>query len=86
MLKKLKNGGILALLLAAGMAVMQPTSAKAADRPYRDGYHDQIRRGRDDVRVVRDYRYVDRRPVVNRYYVPARSYGYPYYVYPSCPR
>ena len=92
MLKKLKNGGILALVLAAGMAVLQPASANAAERPNRDGYHDQIRRGGDwnrghDIRDRRDW---DRRPVVNRYYAPAPVYRYPvadpYYGYSNCPR
>jgi hypothetical protein len=94
MLKKFKNGGILALVLAAGMAVLQPASAQAAERHDRDGYHNQVRvdnriRERGWDRGVRGREYA-------RYYAPApryerRHYGYPsvaypYYGYGVCPR
>ena len=39
-----KRVGILALVLSAGMAVMEPAVAKAADWHDRDGHHDRDRR------------------------------------------
>jgi hypothetical protein len=74
MLKKIKNTGILALALAAGMAVIQPASALAADR------HDERGFVRDRGRVVQNW---DRgREVRDRAYVryaPAPRYDDRYY-------
>jgi hypothetical protein len=84
MLKKIKNGGILALVLAAGMAVLQPASAAAAERHDRDGYRQQVRVERNwnrDRRDYRDYRGWDRGRVYYHYVRPAPRYAYPY-----CPR
>ena len=90
MLRRFKNGGILALVLAAGMAVMQPVSAQAAEPHDRNAYHD---RGRVDRAGNRDHRVVQDRHVwygggrdrgyVYYNYAPTRSYGYQYYGYPS---
>jgi hypothetical protein len=99
MLKRLKNTGILALALAAGMAVMQPVSAQAADRHDRDAYHDRgrvDRGGNRDNRVVQDRRVYQGgrdRNYVYYNYAPRPSYGYSYPTavyqygaYPNCPR
>jgi hypothetical protein len=100
MLRRLKNCGILTLILGAGMAVMQPVSAQAADRHDRDAYHD---RGRADRGWNRDNRVVQDRHVwyggnrdrgyVYYNYAPRPSYGYSYPsavyqygAYPNCPR
>jgi hypothetical protein len=90
MLNRIKNGGIFALVLAAGMAMMQPASAQAADR-HDGGNRDRGRvvqnwdRGRD-VRV-REYVRQDYAPV--RRYYDDRHYrshiAYPTGVY-ACPR
>lgn len=96
MLKKIKNGGILTLVLAAGMAVLQPVSAVAAERHDRDGYRGGARVERNwngGRREYRDYRGWDRdRGRVYYNYGPAPRYGdgyyrYPVYgAYPYCPR
>ena len=82
MLKQIKNGGILTLVLAAAMAVLQPASAQAAERHDR-GYYDRGRVERSwnrDRREYRDYRGWDRDR--GRVY-----YSYPAYrAYPYCPR
>jgi hypothetical protein len=92
MIKKIKNGGILALVLAAGMAVLQPASAQAAERHDRGGYEGRGRvernwnggRGNWGGRDYRDYRGSDRdRGRVYYNYRPAPRYGYGYYAYPS---
>jgi hypothetical protein len=89
MLKKIKNGGILALVLAAGMAVLQPASAAAAERHDRD-YRGAVRVERtwNDRREYRDYRGWDRDHGRVYNYAPApRYYSYPVYgTYPYCPR
>jgi hypothetical protein len=96
----INNGGILALVLAAGMAVLQPASAQAADFHGRDGHQAQVRVDRDwnRGRVVerdRDIRdrhvwYGGRRDGVYFNYAPApaygAAYGYPAYGYSNCPR
>lgn len=95
-----KNGGILALVLAAGMAVLQPVSAQAADFHGRDSHQVQARVDRDWNRgrvVERDHVIPDRhvwyggrRDGVYFNYAPAPAYGYrngyPAYGYPNCPR
>ena len=96
MLKKIKNGGILTLVFAAGMAVLQPASAAAAERHDRDGYRGGARVERNwngGRREYRDNRGWNRdRDRVRFYYnyAPAPRYGYEYYspayVYPNCPR
>jgi hypothetical protein len=93
MLKKIKNGGILALVLAAGVAVLQPASAAAAERHDR-GYRGAVRVERTwngDRREYRDNRGWDRdRGRVYYNYAPAPRYRYGYYpaygAYPYCPR
>lgn len=90
MLKKIKNGGILALVLAAGMAVLQPASAAAAERHDR-GYRGAVRVERTwngDRREYRDNRGWDRdRGRVYNYAPAPRYYSYPVYdTYPYCPR
>ena len=94
MLKKIRNSGILALALAAGMAVLQPASAAAAERHDRDSYRGAVRVGRNwngDRHEYRDNRGGDRdhgRVYTN--YAPAPRYSYGYYpaygAYPYCPR
>jgi hypothetical protein len=84
-----KRIGVLSLILAAGMAVLQPAVALAQDRNYRDrGYRDQPRheeryreQERRDFRrpVVRGPEW--RAPYAERSYRD-RSYGYGY----SAPR
>ena len=94
MLKKIKNGGILTLVLAAGMAVLQPASAQAADRHDGGGYNNRGRVERNwnrdrggDRRDYRVYRDSDRgrrdRGYVYYNYAPAPRYGNDYYAYPS---
>jgi hypothetical protein len=95
MQKKIKNGGILALVLAAGMAVLQPATAAAAERHDRD-YRGTVRVERNwngDRREYRDNRGWDHaRARVYYNYAPAPRYGYGYYSYPAyraypyCPR
>ena len=96
------NGGILALVLAGGMAVLQPASAQAADFYSRDGRQAQARVERDGNRGrvaerdrdIRDRHvwYGGRRDGGYVYFnnTPAPAYGYQYgypaYGYPSCPR
>lgn len=53
-----KKVGILALILSAGMTILEPSTAQAADRHDRDGYHD--RRDRDGYHDRRDHRDWDR--------------------------
>jgi hypothetical protein len=84
-----KRIGVLSLILAAGMAVLQPAAALAQDRNYRDrGYREQPRheeRFRQQER--RDFRGPEvrgrewREPYVERSY-RERGYGYVY----SAPR
>jgi predicted outer membrane lipoprotein len=92
MLNKLKRGGILGLVLAAAMAVLQPVSAQAAERHDRDGYNGRARVERSWNRDRggwdrRDHRGWDRgrrdRGYVYYNYTPAPRYGYDYYAYPS---
>lgn len=96
MLKRIKNSGILALVLAAGMAVLQPASVQAADWHHRDGYREggRVERnwngdrswGRREYRGGwdrRDYRGWDRgrRGRGYVYYNYAPAYGYGYDYY-----
>lgn len=100
MLKKVRNSGVLALILTAGMALAQPGSAMAADRHdgnalRRDAYHDQLRRG-DERRVMRDDRDRNRTLIIDRDYTPPpvqvyrnnvyRYDRYPYSGHAICPR
>ena len=87
-----KRIGVLSLILAAGMAVLQPTAALAQDRNDRDrGYREQPRheeRFREQGR--RDFRGPEMRGRQWREPYVERSYGYGYaaprgYVY-SAPR
>ena len=94
MLKRIKNGGILALVFAAGMAVLQPASAQAADRHPRGGYQNQVRVDRNWDRARSGDRGRDYRAAPTYYYTPAPSYNYRYNSYPvrgyprgyACPR
>jgi type IV secretory pathway protease TraF len=75
MLKRIRNCGVLALVLAAGMAVLQPASAQAADRFDRPSDRDRGRvvQNWDRGREVRD------RGFVRYNYVPGRRYDDRYY-------
>ena len=84
MWNKLKRGGILALVLSAGLAVLQPTAANAADRHDRD-HHDRReyrdRNYRQDWRRDRDWRHDRDRNWDYR----GRDRGYLYFNYSTAP-